>query len=125
MNLFQTQEKHPYLHINCKALTDEDWNSIAFLLSKKLSNFKRTIGVPKSGKILAEKMEKYATDKDSLPTLICDDTLISSASLNKFKSILQASESYGGVRYVDDKFIGAVAFLGGKCPQWVTPLIKM
>jgi len=131
MNLFQLKKtklnsgKVSEFKIECDALTDEDWNCIAFLLSEKLPNFKRTIGVPKGGNILAEKMAEYATDKDSLPTLICDDVLTTGGSMRRFKTILETTESYGDARYTGDKFIGAVAFLRGKCPQWITPLLRM
>jgi|TARA_R110000851_G_scaffold319347_1_gene483659 hypothetical protein len=131
MNLFQL--KKPKLNsgedsefkIECEALTDGDWNSISFLLSEKLPNFKRAIGVPRGGNILAEKMSEYATDKDSLPTLICDDVLTTSGSMSRFRTILETTDSYGGSRYSNDKIIGAVAFSRGKCPQWITPLLRM
>lgn len=131
MNLFQLKEKKPNsgqiseFKIECDALTNEDWDCIAFLLSQKLPNFKRAIGVPKGGNVLAQKMQEYATDKESLPTLICDDVLTTGKSLKRFKDVLQSSDRYGDYSYTNDKFIGTVAFSRGKCPQWVTPLLKM
>jgi hypoxanthine phosphoribosyltransferase len=73
--------------IECDALTDEDLECIAYLMSKKLK-FKAVYGVPTGGKRLEGKLRQYCIDDNSLPILVCDDVLTTGGSINRFKSFL-------------------------------------
>lgn len=99
--------------IECDALTDEDWDCLAYLISKKLK-FSLVIGIPSGGLRLANELDKYVTDDPGLPLLICDDVLTTGSSMENFKDIF----SHRNV-------IGVVVFARGKCPDWITPLFQM
>lgn len=99
--------------IECDALTDEDIETLALLISKKYK-FCNVYGVPSGGTILEQALVKYMTNdpKDSL--LIVDDVLTSGGSMEEVRERL------------NNKHIqGVVIFARGKCPDWVTPIFQM
>lgn len=119
MNLFTKQNitlhsgKQSDFKIECDALTDEDWECLAYLVSKKIQ-FKAVFGVPKGGVKLADKLQQYATRDYLLPILICDDVLTTGNSMEKFR--IEKGES---------NVMGVVIFARGQCPSWITPIFKM
>lgn len=119
MNLFQKADiilssgKKSDFKIECDALTNEDWECLAYLISK-MTKFKMVYGVPRGGKKLEKCLEKYCIEDRILPNLICDDVLTTGSSMNKIKS------SYSSVN-----MIGVVIFARGKCPDWITPVFQM
>lgn len=100
--------------IECDALTDEDWECLAYLISKKIK-FSTVIGVPSGGKKLEQKLIKYQTvDKsDKQVTLIVDDVLTTGNSMNEIKKLIKTKD-----------IKGVVVFARGKCPEWVQPLFS-
>lgn len=98
--------------IECDALTDEDWECLAYLASKKIK-FKSVVSVPTGGDTFAKYLSEYTIDDETLPTLICDDVLTSGGSMERKKSELNINN-----------VIGVVAFTRGTCPDWITPLFN-
>lgn len=118
MNLFQfgdftlSNGERSTFKIDCDALTDADWECIAYLLSLRLPAFGRVEGVPRGGLKLAEKMARYATLGN---LLIVDDVLTSGRSLLTY-AMNHANGSTA---------IGAVVFARGRIPMRVTALFSM
>lgn len=69
--------------INCDALSDTEIATCARLLSKRLPNFGRVIGVPSGGNRLAAAMMPYAT---SGPLLIVDNVWTTGGSMERFRA---------------------------------------
>jgi orotate phosphoribosyltransferase len=117
-NLFQlgnftlhSGAKSNYL-INCDALTDEELDCIAFMISEKLPwKFGRVEGVPRGGLLLAGRMVRYATPElDRL--LIVDDVYTTGRSMEAHRA------GRAGVH-------GAVIFARAPITHnWITPLFR-
>lgn len=118
MNLFQTGEFKLHsggisnFKIECDALTEDDLETIAKLISQKF-NFNFVIGIPTGGEELAEKLEKYV-DKYTSKTLIVDDILTTGFSMEDYHWDINGREN-----------IGVVIFARGPCPDWITPIFQM
>jgi orotate phosphoribosyltransferase len=99
--------------INCDALTDNDIETCAFLLSKKVHKFSDVIGIPSGGSRLAKAMKQYSSVVGTL--LIVDDVLTTGESMESFR------EKFC------NKFTcqGAVMFARSKPPSWVAVLFSM
>jgi orotate phosphoribosyltransferase len=98
--------------IECDALTDEDINTLAFIVSRKIK-FKRALGVVSGGIKFADALDKYKVDDWNLPTLIADDVLTTGSSMERVR------------RAISETVIGVVVFARGKCPDWVNPVFQM
>jgi len=98
--------------IECDALTDEDLETLALLVSKKY-NFCLVLGVPTGGKAFAEQLIKYKNPKSST-VLVVDDVLTTGASMEEYRYDTEGKEN-----------VGVVIFARGECPNWVTPIFKM
>lgn len=92
--------------IECDALSNEDWECLAYLISKKLK-FGNVVSVPTGGDKFASCLQKYITEG---PVLICDDVLTTGNSMEKAR--VEGS-------------IGVVVFSRGNCPEWITPIFQM
>ena len=122
MNLFQIGNfalhggEYSDWKIECDALTDEDWETLAYLIQDKVT-FYGVIGVPKGGIKLARALRKYGTLDNSLPILIVDDVLTTGASMQAMKDHVADIPA----KYV----LGYVVFARRKCPNWVSALFQM
>ena len=102
--------------IECDALTDEDWDTIAYWVSTRFS-FRQVEGIPTGGEKFQHALFKYRSPNSNV-YLVVDDVLTTGGSMNKFKrTSLQSLSGY------DIK--GVVLFARGECPDWVTPIFKM
>lgn len=116
MNLFQTGEftlhsgKKSNFKIDCDALTDNDLETFATLISNNM-DWNIVIGVPKGGEALANKLVKY-NDPKSTNMLVVDDVLTTGASMEEYN--LQHKNC-----------IGVVIFARSPCPDWITPIFQM
>lgn len=98
--------------IECDALTDEDWRTLAYLLAQRLPVFGRVEGVPRGGLRLAEAMRPF-----QIPTsgniCVVDDVWTTGGSWHRF------------AEQIDAPTFGAVVFARGPLPDNVTALFQM
>jgi orotate phosphoribosyltransferase len=70
--------------IECDALTDEDWDTIAFHLRDYAEEFGEVIGVPRGGLKLARALQKFCDSGNvSGPRLVVDDVITTGGSIRK------------------------------------------
>lgn len=114
MNLFKIGEftlhsgKKSNFKIDCDALTDDDLETFATLISNNL-DWNIVIGVPTGGEALANKLVQY-NNPESTNVLIVDDVLSTGDSMEQ---------------YHFEQSIGVVIFARGPCPDWITPIFQM
>jgi len=108
--------------IECDALTNKDWECLAYEISKILK-FRSVLGVPTGGDKLAGYLSSYAIDNTPYPypVLICDDVLTTGDSMEKMREQLFEGGHLGGYSSV----IGVVIFARRRCDNWITPLFTM
>lgn len=103
--------------IDCDALTDNDWATLASIAVKQLRPFHSVIGVPTGGLKFAEALKRYTTP--GYPDLlIADDVLTTGDSL-----ISWSSKTW--MRMREGPYQGVVAFARGPCPKWITPIFNL
>lgn len=101
--------------IECDALTEEDWNTIAYIISEKI-DFKHARGVPTGGLHLERALHRYR-NPNSNTLLIVDDVLTTGKSMEDFKYVLENTYKF----YIR----GVVLFARKECPGWITPIFQM
>lgn len=102
--------RHSSFKIDCDALTDEDWECLAWLISERVPAFKTVEGIPRGGLKLAEKLQKYTVDTTDT-ILIVDDVLTTGRNMERVRNHRNA--------------VGAVIFARDRYPAWITPLFTM
>lgn len=102
--------------IECDNLTEEDLETIAYIVSKKF-DFKMVFGVPTGGLIFEEKLKKYTRD-DSNNILIIDDVLTTGLSMRDMRSKVFS-------KYCQYNMIGVVLFSRNKHDKWIHPIFQM
>lgn len=114
-NLFQRKTftthsgKVAHYKIECDALTDEDIETLAWLISKR-GDIKEVHGIPRGGDRLAAALRKYCTP--SGVTLIVDDVLTTGKSMEVARA------------KIGQYAVGVVIFARASCPSWIQPLFK-
>lgn len=101
--------------IECDHLTDEDIETLAYLVSKKFE-FAYVYGVPTGGNRLKEALEKYCDPKHTNKRLLVDDVLTTGRSMEEMKKMFLNPQI---------PIQGVVIFARGKCPDWIVPIFKM
>ena len=96
--------------IDCDALTDEDWDTLAYLINQRCK-FSSVLGVPNGGLKLEAALQKYVTIG---PALIVDDVLTTGTSMDEARH----NSPY-------KSHIGYVVFARSKCPSWINALFYM
>lgn len=110
MSLFQLGDftlssgEHSSFKIDCDALSKEDIECIAWLLSQRLPRFGSVEGVPTGGDRLAAAMQKYVTKG---PVLIVDDVWTTGASILKQRGA--RADAIGGVIFARRRPISLIA----------------
>ena len=106
--------------IECDTLTNEDWNTLAYLISKKYS-FKETHGVPIGGLRLERALKQYR-DKNSKTILVVDDVMTTGNSMRKMRDKLILDYDYSA-----NDVVGVVVFKRGftPIPVWIVPIFRM
>lgn len=74
--------------IECDALTEEDWEALAFIAAKHIGSFRTALGVPRGGVPFARALLQHPHDDHDfgLPTIICDDVYTTGNSMNEYKN---------------------------------------
>ena len=133
MSLFQKGEfllhsgESSNFKIDCDALTDDDWDCLAYLISKEVS-FDFVIGVPTGGNKLAKALNKYKTNTWTQTVLIVDDVFTTGKSMEDMKI---ESKKHDPIVYdnennlMETTYKGFVVFSRGNCPSWITPLFQL
>lgn len=118
--------------LECDALTEDDWQALAYMAWQVIGPFNSVQGVPRGGLKLAAAMEKYKcidpadgleilAASPRLPHLIVDDVLTTGGSL------LRAMNAYLADTKADKlpRVVGCVVFARGPCPSWVRAIFQM
>ena len=118
--------EHSRWKIDCDALTDEDYETLAWVVAKGINvKFSWVTPILRGGYLFAEKLKAYQTKNlhkpEADPILIVDDVLTTGKSFEKTRDRI--------LKYSTDKgktdIIGIVVFARGKCPDWVRPIFQM
>lgn len=102
MGMFQVGEfilasgKKSNFKIDCDALTNDDWKSLAAFVAPSLPRFGSTIGVPRGGWKFAEALYEYRTPYAPIMLLV-DDVWTTGMSMRKY--IPQDTEWHGVVLF--------------------------
>lgn len=117
MNLFQlgnfilnsgVQSK---FKLECDALTDGDWETIAWMAAQRIGYFTAVEGVPRGGLKLAEQMKKYLCQPVSGERLlIVDDVGTTGNSMAR--------------QCGDRQAVGLVVFARNPMPPWIKVLFR-
>jgi len=97
--------------IECDALTDEDLETLAWMISKK-GMIRDVYGVPGGGLRLAAALEPHCS-KEGV-RLIVGDVLTTGESM-------EAAKRHTGWHDA----VGVVIFARGPCPRWILPIFSM
>lgn len=112
--------------LNCDALTDEDIAVIARLLFHKLPPFMGvTCPASHEGSAairLVDALGQYLMP-DTWNILIVDDVLTTGSSMLELKQGYIDFSNRTPTSF-PMKFIGAVIFARGPCPEWITPVFQ-
>jgi len=93
--------------VECDALDEGDWQTLACMISERIISFGSVEGVPRGGLPLAHHLRHYITPGG--PLLIVDDVLTTGSSLEEHRA---------GRLHT----IGFVIFARGPRPSWVRAL---
>ena len=101
--------------IECDALTSEDIETLAYLISKKFE-FNGVYGVPTGAIRIANALKKYE-NKKAINYLIVDDVITTGKSMIEAYNKLKEREP----------IIGVVIFARNKksIPRWISPIFNM
>lgn len=116
--------------LECDALTDDDWQALAYLVWQMVGRFGSVEGVPRGGLKLAAALEQYrCRDLDGsivvaaaipLPLLLVDDVLTTGRSMQRIYDSFDWPNAPEGLTA-----IGAVVFARGPCPPWVRAVFTL
>lgn len=69
--------------IECDALTDDDWECLAKMISDRIM-FKSVVGIPRGGNKLAAALQKYCEPDRICYRLVVDDVWTTGTSMREF-----------------------------------------
>jgi len=101
--------------IECDALTEEDWQTLAMLISRRVGSFSDVEGVPRGGLKLARYLTAYMTPHVG-PLLIVDDVCTTGGSLERQRA---------GRLHGENGILGFVVFNRGTLPIWCSALFTL
>lgn len=100
--------------VDCDALTDADWHTLAEIAAEMLPPFDTVVGIPRGGIKFAAALERFVTPNAGR-RLIADDVLTTGSSM-----IDAMTEGLPTSRKTPD--IGIVVFARGPLPRNVTAI---
>ena len=101
--------------IDCDALTDEDIETLAKVISDKI-DFSTAVSVPRGGDKLTAALKRYE-DIIHNTVLIVDDVLTTGGSMERKKKEVMSEH--------DSEIVGVVIFAREKCPDWITAVFQL
>lgn len=101
--------------IECDALLEEDWETLAHIAAAALPPFGAVAGVPTGGYAFANALCPYCVPGCNA-LLIADDVLTTGRSMEQLRDAFTTH----GV-----ETIGVVVFARGDCPEWIYPIFRM
>jgi len=104
-----------YFKIECDALTDQDYQTFAKILSKKIK-FRKVYGIPRGGIPFENAFKEYESN-DNNNLLIVDDVFTTGNSME------EAKKKFLDMGY--DNIFGVVVFARNDCTEWIKPIFKM
>ena len=116
--------------INCDALTDDDWECLAYIAVKELQGYHLGVfgmveGVPTGGLKFAQALQKYVTP-DSEILLIVDDVCTTGRSMLEAKrAISPFSSPYRSVVGVVAFMRNAFTVLMSEDLEWIIPIFRI
>ena len=106
--------------IECDTLTDEDWETLAYIARHDLgTRFKGVAGIPTGGSRFADALRQYCGNDPELPYLIVDDVLTTGQSMIEARRKVHNDIPKVG------KIHGLVVFSRGLGPAWVTSMFSV
>jgi len=96
--------------IDCSVLSDEDWNTLAYMIQESIT-FGKVIGIPKGGLKLASALEQYKSDSNI--TLVVDDVFTTGKSMEEERA-----------KHTEPT-LGAVIFARSACASWIHPVFQL
>ena len=109
-----------YWKLDCDALTVSDWNTLAYMILKRVKPFTHVYGIPTGGVPLQAALRAYQVQGTTPRVLIVDDVLTSGESMERTRE-----DVYEDLMFKDTEIIGAVVFARGPVPDWITPLFAL
>lgn len=103
--------------IDCDALYDADWQTIARMVAKLVRPFKSVEGIPRGGLRLAHYLTPLCLP-DAEDHLVVDDVLTTGTSINKAMTDYLLYNPGSVV-------VGAVVFARGPCPPGVVAVCQL
>lgn len=103
------------MKIECDALGLLDWNTLARVISAKLT-FSHVLGVPSGGIPLALALADSASSF-AQRLLIVDDVLTTGGSMERMREAVAPE--------YDMEIVGVVVFARKKPPEWIQPVFQM
>jgi len=100
--------------IECDALTEHDWATLAFMVSQRFV-FSNVIGIPRGGLTFADALKPYASNRTGDPWLIVDDVLNTGGSMELERQKLGE---------LGMNVVGVVVFARRPCPEWIYPMYQ-
>lgn len=110
--------------IECDSLTDDDWATLAKMISQIVEPFDIVEGIPNGGLKLAVALQSYST-RGAFRHLLVDDVLTTGKSMNQRKMQITKLPNADDDIIGERKVIGVVLFARGECPKWIRPLLQM
>ena len=122
MDLFQTAnfKSHAGLDLTWKiemdALSSTEWVTIKNMIMERAQPFRKAIGIPRGGVLLADLMDLHSTNNENDPICIVDDVLTTGTSFTDF--VIDNS-------LLPRDYIGWCVFARAEPPAYVTALFQM
>lgn len=101
--------------IDCDALQNEDWVTLAYLVHRACRPFTSVHGIPRGGLKLAKALEPYVDLSGPPGILIVDDVLTTGTSMEEARQVRSDAIVKGAVIFARSPHVA----------DWITPIFRM